>query len=146
VRLWSLHPCYLDPKGLVALWREGLLARAVLKKETQGYQQHPQLERFRACGKPVACIDQYLRVVYEEALKRGYRFDVDKLGHKGKWGKIGVTVGQLQYEWKRLQAKLRWRNRPQYEKNQGVMTLQSHPLFEVRAGGIASWERMKKPD
>ena len=31
MRLWSLHPCYLDPAGLVAVWREGLLARAVLR-------------------------------------------------------------------------------------------------------------------
>jgi len=30
MRLWSLHPRYLDAKGLVALWREGLLAQKVL--------------------------------------------------------------------------------------------------------------------
>lgn len=143
MRLWSLHPCYLDAKGLVALWREGLLARAILKKETQGYQEHPQLERFRACGKPVVCINQYLWAVYEEAVKRGYHFDVNKLGRKGKCGKIEVTLGQLQYEWEHLQAKLRWRNRAQYEKNQEFMTLQPHPLFKFRAGGIASWERVK---
>ena len=29
MRLWSLHPRYLDRQGLTALWREGLLARAV---------------------------------------------------------------------------------------------------------------------
>jgi hypothetical protein len=31
-RIWSLHPKYLDARGLVALWREGLLAQAVLTK------------------------------------------------------------------------------------------------------------------
>lgn len=31
MRLWSLHPSYLDAVGLVALWREGLLARKVLQ-------------------------------------------------------------------------------------------------------------------
>jgi len=25
MRLWTLHPKYLDARGLVALWREGLL-------------------------------------------------------------------------------------------------------------------------
>ena len=30
MRLWSLSPRYLDVKGLVAVWREGLLADAVL--------------------------------------------------------------------------------------------------------------------
>ncbi len=29
MRLWSLHPRYLDPQGLMALWRETLLAKAV---------------------------------------------------------------------------------------------------------------------
>nr|WP_243687290.1 pyrimidine dimer DNA glycosylase/endonuclease V [Methanobacterium formicicum] len=47
MRLWSLHPKYLDVKGLVALWREGLLARAVLKGKTKGYTNHPQLIRFK---------------------------------------------------------------------------------------------------
>ncbi|RPJ13475.1 MAG: DNA lyase, partial [Desulfobacteraceae bacterium] len=75
MRLWSLHPGYLDAKGLVALWREGLLARAVLKGQTQGYQHHPQLERFQRCSKPVVAIEVYLRAVYDESRKRGYRFD-----------------------------------------------------------------------
>lgn len=43
MRLWSLHPQYLDAKGLVALWREGLLAQAVLAGQTRGYKRHPQL-------------------------------------------------------------------------------------------------------
>lgn len=32
MRLWSIHPCYLDSKGLIALWRESLLAQACLLK------------------------------------------------------------------------------------------------------------------
>jgi hypothetical protein len=43
MRLWSLHPQYLDPAGLVAVWREGLLARAVFAGQTTGYKHHPQL-------------------------------------------------------------------------------------------------------
>ncbi len=31
MRLWTLHPKYLDPRGLVALWREALFAQAVLR-------------------------------------------------------------------------------------------------------------------
>jgi hypothetical protein len=31
MRIWSLHPKYLDSKGLVALWRESLLAKNVLR-------------------------------------------------------------------------------------------------------------------
>ncbi|MGP1680491.1 MAG: pyrimidine dimer DNA glycosylase/endonuclease V [Giesbergeria sp.] len=36
MRLWSLHPQYLDSKALVALRREGLLAQAVLAGLTRG--------------------------------------------------------------------------------------------------------------
>jgi len=143
VRLWSLHPCYLDTKGLVALWRESLLALAVLKNETRGYRHHPQLERFRLCGKPVAAINQYLWGIHEEAMKRGYRFDVKKLGRRARSVKLGITAGQLGYEWEHLRGKLRRRDRVQCKKNEDVVALLPHPLFKVRAGGIASWERVK---
>ena len=80
MRLWSLHPKYLDPQGLVALWREGLLARAVLRGETKGYRHHPQLERFSLHASPRSAINAYLRAVYEEAVERGYEFDRRKIG------------------------------------------------------------------
>jgi hypothetical protein len=35
LRLWSIHPKYLDATGLVALWREALLAQKVLKGKTK---------------------------------------------------------------------------------------------------------------
>ncbi|WP_245747334.1 pyrimidine dimer DNA glycosylase/endonuclease V [Frateuria terrea] len=47
MHLWTPHPKHLDRQGLLALWREGLLARAVLRGQTRGYRQHPPLERFR---------------------------------------------------------------------------------------------------
>jgi hypothetical protein len=130
----------LDAKGLVALWRESLLARAVLKKKTLGYRHHPQLARFRECGKPVVAINQYLRTIYEEAMRRGYHFNADKLGRKESCARIWITDGQLEYEWEHLRAKLRKRNRVQYQMNEEVVDPRPHPLFKVCAGGIASWE------
>ena len=50
MRLWSVHPKYLDSKGLVALWREALLAKQVLEGGTKGYRNHPQLDRFKKSG------------------------------------------------------------------------------------------------
>lgn len=47
MRIWSLHPKYLDTKGLVALWRETLLAQHVLSGKTKRYKNHPQLARFK---------------------------------------------------------------------------------------------------
>ena len=142
MRLWSLHPCYLDAKGLVALWREGLLARAVLKKQTRGYRHHPQVERFRNCSKPIAAIDRYLWSVYEESKKRGYHFDAGKLGRKINCSPIRVTAGQLEYEWEHLKAKLKVRDQEQYQKIRAVMKPKPHPLFKVKAGGTEPWERI----
>ena len=144
MRLWSLHPCYLDAKGLVALWREGLLARAVLKKETRGYQHHPQLVRFRQCTNPVNAINQYLRAIYEEATKRGYRFNADKLAGNENRVKIFVAKGQLEYEWMHLQVKLKRRDKVHYKKNRETPTIRPHPLFKVHAGGVALWEKVRE--
>jgi hypothetical protein len=72
MRLWSVHPKYLDSRGLVALWREALLAQAVLRGRTNGYVHHPQLQRFRAQPSPLGAIADYLRGVHLEAVRRGY--------------------------------------------------------------------------
>ena len=95
MRLWSLHPKYLDPQGLVALWREGLLARAVLRGETRGYHHHPQLWRFRAQRSPRRAIDAYLHDVCDEADRRGYHFDRRKLGARHRLARLSVTRAPL---------------------------------------------------
>lgn len=68
MRLWSLHPRLLDRAALVAGWREGLLAQAVLAGRTRGYRSHPQLERFRATDDPVRAVVTYLAALHEEAV------------------------------------------------------------------------------
>ena len=106
MRIWSLHPQYLDACGLVALWREALLAQAVLRSATRGYRHHPQLVRFRRRPSPTGAIAEYLRAVYVEALSRGYRCNHDLIGSAGMAGRMSVTRGQLEHEWVHLKAKL----------------------------------------
>jgi Pyrimidine dimer DNA glycosylase len=140
VRLWSLHPRYLDPKGLVALWREALLAQAVLAGRTRGYRHHPQLARFLEAPDPGSCIAAYLEEVHAEALRRGYRFDGGKIGRRGPVAPLPVTEGQLAYEWSHLGAKLRVRS-PDWAKSLDAEGRpKAHPLFRIEAGGIAPWE------
>lgn len=141
MRLWSLHPRYLDAKGLVALWREGLLAQAVLKGETRGYRQHPQLQRFRAQSSPASAIAAYLRAVHAEAVARGYRFDAARIAPGETPPRIPVPRGQLDFEWRHLVAKLEARA-PGWHKALGTPDpLAPHPLFRVVPGAIADWER-----
>jgi hypothetical protein len=140
MRLWSLHPRYLHARGLVALWREALLAQAVLRGRTRGYRRHPQLQRFVASSAPRAAMNSYLRAVRAEALRRGYRFDARKIGRGGQVATLRVTRGQLQYELKHLTGKLETRA-PAWLANLPAMSVpQPHPIFEVVRGGIAAWE------
>jgi hypothetical protein len=141
VRLWSLHPRYLDPQGLVALWREALLAQAVLQGNTRGYRAHPQLERFRARRDAVAAIGSYLAAVCAEADARGYAFDRRKIAIAGPQAPIPVTAGQIQYEWQHLLRKLALRNGELYQRWRSIRSPQCHPLFQVCAGEVEAWER-----
>jgi hypothetical protein len=141
MRLWSLHPALLDTRGLVALWREGLLARKVLLGKTVGYRSHPQLDRFRACARPLHAIDAYLWAVVAEATSRGYAFDATKLGPRRRHVRIAVTAGQIAHERIHLLRKLRVRFPAGASRLRAAAVCLPHPLFRVVAGPIASWER-----
>ena len=149
MRLWSIHPRYLDPRGLVALWREALLARAVLRDATRGYRRHPQLARFRACECPHAAIDRYLEHVHGEALSRGYAFDASKLARTGPSSaqlalQLDVTVGQVDYEWAWLLQKLAHRSPADFERLRAAGRPEPNPLFRVVPGDVEAWERARR--
>jgi len=145
MRLWSIHPGYLDAKGLVALWREALLAQDVLKGKTKGYRRHPQLDRFRQHSAPLEAISAYLKVVWDEAHKREYQFDQNKIGRLAPCPRIKVTHGQLRYEFDWLCHKLKKRNPPKYQEIKKLRRIASHPLFRVVPGDIAPWEKVRSP-
>lgn len=142
MRLWSIHPRYLDRQGLTACWREALLAQKVLRGETRGYRNHPQLERFREQESPEIAISAFLTAIANEARERGYRFHRDKIGYCGRTcPRIPVTTGQLDREWARLRAKLCQRSPTVAERWADVARPEPHPLFDVVAGPVATWER-----
>ena len=141
MRLWTLHPKYLDPQGLVALWREALLAREVLRGRTRGYRHHPQLERFRRHPAARSAINAYLAAVYAEARARGYAFNVAKVGPLREIPRVTVTTGQLDYEWQHLARKLRARG-PGLLRDRAKGRLEAHPLFRVVPGPVQPWERV----
>lgn len=142
MRLWSLHPRYLDRAGLVALWREALLAQAVLRGGTRGYRFHPQLVRFRNHPDPEAAIAAYLEEVCREASGRGYRFNAMKIGRRRSKCPIPVTRGQLRYERMHLLKKLLVRDPFAYKTLTAVSEPEPHPLFTIVQGGIERWEHI----
>jgi Pyrimidine dimer DNA glycosylase len=141
MRLWTLHPRYLDSRGLVAAWREALLAQKVLAGATKGYRHHPQLLRFKEQADPLAAIGRFLGGLASEADARGYNFDKTKiLRRKGRM-RIEETRGQLQFEWRHLGAKLRARSPLVARKWRGIASPEEHPLFCIVPGDSRSWEK-----
>lgn len=141
MRLWTIHPRYLDPRGLVALWREALLARKVLQGHTRGYRNHPQLERFLAHAEPMSVIDSYLAAVHGEASTRGYSFDPGKFERVELVPALTTTSGQVAYEWDHLLRKLAGRNAEFHSRWCSLSTPGCHPLFTEVPGPVESWER-----
>ena len=142
MRIWSLHPKYLDSKGLVALWRETLLAKHVLEGKTKGYLNHPQLQRFKKAKRPIECINQYLYAVYEESVERNYNFDKNKFNQEFTPSELPVTNEQIIYEKNHLLKKLKSRDRDKYCDLVDVIQIEANPIFRVINGKIEDWEKL----
>ena len=142
MRLWSIHPGYLDTKALVACWREGLLARKVLQGTTIGYRNHPQLDRFKEQVDSLEMIDTYLLAIFEEATTRGYKFKREKIASRISDHKIKITDGQLRYEFSHLKEKLKKRDRDKYDELTNIRNPEPHPMFHVISGEPEKWERL----
>ena len=140
MRIWSLHPKYLDTKGLVALWRETLLAKNVLLGNTKGYKNHPQLLRFKDTDSPLDRINQYLAEVYKESQRRDYHFNKEKIDWLYSVSKIPVTKGQIQYEKKHLLKKLEIRDQRKFQTLLEETEIEAHPLFKIVKGVVEKWE------
>ena len=140
MRIWSLHPSYLDAKGLVALWRETLLAKNVLEQKTKGYKNHPQLNRFKICADPLSGINHYLAIVHEKAVSRGYNFDRTKINWEFSPVQLSVTSGQIKYEMTHLLNKLATRDPQRYLLFRNTRKHRPHPIFTIVKGTIEPWE------
>lgn len=141
MRLWSIHPNYLDAQGLLALWREGLLAKKVLRNKTKGYKNHPQLIRFKDCPSPINTINAYLKEILEESKRRNFHFDAGKIGSCKTAYKIPVSAGQIQFEFVHLLNKLKKRNPVRYHLLKSQRNIRLHPLFKRIAGKREKWEK-----
>lgn len=144
MRLWSVHPSLLDAKGLLACWRETLLAQKVLAGETRGYSEHPQLTRFKGQPDPLRAIGSYLSGLHNESRARGYNFDQSKILYRSM-GEIALTIpvttGQLEFELEHLRRKLEVRDPARLGNLPEVDRAQLHPLFSLVPGEIEAWEK-----
>ncbi len=140
MRLWSLHPKYLDTKGLLAVWREGLLAKKVLEGNTKGYKNHPQLYRFKNSRDSLLMINSFLSYVWQEADFRNYKFDQSKIDFQLLTNEIKVNDQQVGYEFQHLLRKLKSREISRYDSLKNLEKVEVCPLFQVQKGEIEEWE------
>lgn len=144
MRLWSIHPRYLDNIGIVACWREALLAKHVLLNLTKGYKNHPQLIRFKESSSEIDYINYYLNEIYLESKNRNYHFNFKKIGEfKKNLKKLEITNKQIEYEFKHLIKKLKIRSYKKYKELKKIDIIESNNLFKIIPGEIESWEIKK---
>jgi len=136
MRLWSIHPKYLDGIGLVAVWREGLLAKKVLEGETRGYRNHPELERFKEHREPQRAINAYLCEIWKEAKRRNYDFDKSKFVPTGLKERIPIDPKRVSFEFGHLLKKLKMRSPEKYREIRALRGIEVNPVFEVSDKGV----------
>lgn len=150
MRIWSIHPGLLDSKGLVAAWRETLLAQSCIIKGSGGYANHSQLIRFKEHEAPLEAVCSVLWDLAEEADRRGYNFNTDKI-HEYASEKLTVTSGQLEYELDHLYVKLCKRDPEAAEELSWLRDRCDPedligPSFLPVDGHVESWEVIKGLD
>lgn len=160
MRLWTIHPSFLDQKGLCGLWRETLVGLKALEKGPGApWYNHPQLARFKVYPNGLAMLAEYAEHVLDEGHKRGYNFNTAllepylELYEMNFDGCIMVTKGQFDYEVEHFIRKLASRDEMRYQlymEKMGPRSLYQpkievfvpNPVFRIVDGPIEVWEKV----
>jgi hypothetical protein len=146
MRLWSIHPKYLDASRLNAQWREALLCKACLEDKTVGYLNHPQYLRVKNHPHPHDFINKFLYSIWEEGFNRGYKYDDTKFAICLDFEPMEVTEDQIEYEFEHLQKKLgefdeQYVSNEQDFNEEGILL---NDCFLLIPGPIMNFEKVKK--
>jgi hypothetical protein len=107
-----------------------------------GWKNHPQLDRFKYHPKPMEAVGFYLKELHIESQRRGYNYNYSKILYPNSQVEtITITMGQIDYEFKILQDRLKKRTPLKYDENLGVTKPEAHPLFKVIPGLPEKWEK-----
>ena len=83
----------------------------------------------------------YLDAVRQEGDSRGYALAAERINRARCGGRLTVSRGQIEHEWRHLRRKLTARD-PRWLAALGPVTRpRAHPLFRVVAGEVEDWER-----
>lgn len=123
----------MDKHGLIALWREGLLAQKALNGGAKGYQNNPQLVRFKRQDNPLKAIGTYLSFVAAEGARQGYKLNHEKILYPNfDEAVIEADLGQVAFEKEHLKDKLKRRDVIKFEELSSSKTIDANPIFNIQ--------------
>ena len=131
MRIWLVHPSLFDQKAISGQWFEAIMARNALTRERHGYQNHPALNIFKNSEHPARAVDTYLNYLYEESIKRGYKFNKKYLNNFLEEVRIKIGFNELVDDFDELQSRLNKRD-SKYDDNVANGKIMPNPLFEVK--------------
>lgn len=133
MRLWSIHPKYLDKHALIALWREGLLAQKALSGKGLVDEANVQLVRFKKSANPVRAIGSYLSFVASEGAKQGCKLNHERILQPNFEAKFMTTdVAQMELEVEQLKARMKTRNKDKFKLLTDVHKFEANPVFTLQ--------------
>lgn len=128
--LWSVHPRYLDNKGLISAWNRGLQLQKQLSTEPARNTGNSQLIMFSRQEKPLHAIGSYLSFIASEGCRRGYKFTHEKILYPNFDEELlPIDSEQLRSENQMLQNRLKTRDKNRYQQLSSQSWPETHPLF-----------------
>lgn len=130
--LWTVHPKYLDKQGLIALWREGLLAQKSLNGELDIELNNQVWQQFKNSENPLKAIGTYLSFIASEGARRGYKLGHEKIIYPNfDDNKFDIRPQDLIFEMKHLRDKLKLRDKNKWHEVNQVEQVEPNPAFRL---------------
>lgn len=130
MRIWTLHPRYLDDATLREAWRDGLAARRRLVAGSKGRPTDPLIHAIAACKHPVRVIDAYLSHLHQEAQRRGKAFDRSRIDGARAGAGFAVDSERVRDDWDQLMARMAEREPARHERQAELRRPHCHPAFK----------------
>lgn len=143
MRVWTIHPKYLNRKELSACWHDGLRALKVLSEPEKYQRFYEGLSVFRVQSEPVYALAKYLQAIGKEGVKRGLQMDLSLLPEVPKDFRLKIPVSEerIASERKLLTKRLAGLGRWHLRKFQSMLPGRTNPLFFVQNDNHPSpWE------
>lgn len=147
MRLWSIHPKYLDNRSLMVFWNDAILAKSSILGKIDFHSPH--FQRFKYIDNKEHVLNVYMKEIFLEGSKRNLNFDKNQIEDIFLLplltsDLIDLTYGQLKFEFELLVDKFKSTNNNEaleflmnsYIKDDQIESL----VFHLTDGPMESWD------